>query len=310
MATKLTATHGEARKPLTVPLWRRRSIQRTAQATISYLLLITIGFAIVLPIAWMLTAALRADEELVFTLPPSWFPTTSWHFENFWRSFMIEGFPLWRYALNTIFLVVINVIGQCIACSMVAYPFARLRFVGQNVLFTILISTMLIPYPVTLVPQFLLYNAINWTNTYLPLTVPAFSGGAFLIFLVRQYMRSIPPELDDAALIDGCNRFQTYWRIILPLSSPVLVVVVIFTFLDVWNDFMGPLIYLNDQSKFTLAIGLQYFKQSVGTGGQAYRVEWNLLMAATLVSILPVLIVYFAAQNKLIGGISSVGIKG
>ena len=297
-------------KRLSIPLWQRQSVQRTVRAVVVYTILVVFSLVILAPISWMLAAALKPDDELVFTLPPTWFPTTFWHFENFWRSFVIKAYPLWRYTLNTMFLVVVNVVGLVLSCSVVAYPFARIRFPGRSALFTILIATMLIPYPVVLVPQFLLYNYIKWVGTYLPLTVPAFAGSAYLIFLVRQYMRSLPPELDDAARIDGCGHFGIFTRIIMPLCSPVLVVVAIFTFLNNWNDFMGPLIYLNKQKMFTLAIGLQYFKQSLGTGGEIYRVDWNLLMAATLVSILPVLILYFAAQDKLIGGIASVGIKG
>ncbi len=294
-----------------VAVWRRQSVQRTTKAISCYLLLIAIGALIVMPISWMLTAALKADQEVVFTLPPSWFPTTSWHVENFYRSFVVPAFPLWRYTLNTVFLTVVNVIGQVVSCSLVAFAFARLRFPAHGVLFTILIATMLIPYPVTLVPQFLLYNAIRWTGSYLPLTVPAFAGSAYLIFLVRQYMRSIPTELDDAARIDGCGYWGIYRRIVLPLASPALVVVAIFTFMDEWNDFMGPLIYLNKPSMYTLAVGLLSFKESVGLEwGNTYKVNWNLMMAATLVSIMPVLVVYFAAQDRLIGGIASVGIKG
>ena len=298
-----------------VPVWKLRSVRQTIKAIFCYAMLIGVGLIIVLPISWMLTAALKGDDETVFTLPPSWIPTTSWHFENFYRSFVIAAYPLWRYTLNTIFLVVVNVIGRLFSCALVAYPFARLRFPGRDFLFSIMIATMLIPYPVILVPQFLLYNAIGWYGTYLPLIVPAFTGGAYLVFLVRQYMRSIPLELDDAARIDGCSYFGIFWRIILPLSGPVLVVVMVFTFLGVWNDFMGPLVYLVRQEQFTLAVGLQYFKESVhggqGTGvSNVYNIKWNLMMAATLLSILPVLAVYFSVQNQLIGGIASVGIKG
>ena len=283
-------------------------------AAISYTILVSIGLIIIPPITWMLAAALRSDDDLIFTLPPAWFPTTSWHFENFYRAFVQPAFPLWRYTVNTIFLVVVSVVGQVLSCSIVAYPFARLRVPGKNFLFNVMIGTMLIPYPVTLIPQFLLYFRIGWYGTYLPLIVPTFTGSAYLTFLVRQYMRSIPLELDDAARIDGCGFFSIFWRIIVPLSGPVLVVVMIFTFLGTWNDFMGPLIYLTDQDQFTLAIGLQYFKESHGWQSSAltetYKIRWNLMMAATLASILPVLVVYFAAQKKLIGGIASVGLKG
>ena len=292
-------------------LWGRKSVRRIVTATVCYAILAGIGLLICMPISWMLGAALKGDKETIFTIPPTWIPTTSWHWENFYRSMVIPAYPLWRYTLNTLFLVGANMLGALLSCSVVAYPFARLRFPGQNFLFSVMIATMLIPYPVVLVPQFLLYKTIGWYGTYLPLIVPSFTGGAYLTFLVRQYMRSIPAELDDASRIDGCNYYQTFLRLILPLSGPVLVVVVIFTFLWTWNDFMGPLIYLSRQEQFTLAVGLQYFKEQVGRYlGTQYSIKWNLMMAATLISIFPVLILYFAVQEKLIGGIASVGLKG
>jgi ABC-type glycerol-3-phosphate transport system permease component len=167
----------------------------------------------------------------------------------------------------------------------------------------LMIATMMIPYQVTLIPTFLLFKALGWINTYLPLTVPSFAGGAFYIFLMRQYMMTIPLELDDAARIDGCNRFQVLWRILVPLCKPPLTLVIVFTFLGVWNDFMGPLIFLNEATKYPLAIGLNLLQSRTGT-------EWNVLMAASLMAVVPVLVIYFFAQQHIIGGIASVGLKG
>jgi multiple sugar transport system permease protein len=211
--------------------------------------------------------------------------------------------PFLRYTFNTLLIVAGNIVGTLISCSLVAYAFARLRFRGSVLLFNILIITMLIPWQVLMIPQFLMFHSIGWYGTYLPLIVPSFAGNAFFIFLIRQYMRSFPRDLDESARIDGCNYWQIFWYIILPLSLPVLAVCAVFVFQGVWNDLLGPLIYLDSNNKFTLAIGLANMVTRSGT-------EWNLLMAANLITIIPMVVVYFFAQDKLIGGIASVGLKG
>jgi multiple sugar transport system permease protein len=285
----------------------RKSVRRVAHALLVYSILIGLGFIVLLPLSWMLTAALKGRGEAVFTVPVSWFPTGSLYFENFWIVMTNPAYPLWRPLVNTLFLVCINIIGVVISNTLVAYAFARLNFPYKEFLFRVLILTMLMPYVVLLIPQFLLFNTLGWYGTYLPLWVPSFFGSAFYIFITRQYMRSFPKDLDDAARIDGANHLQIYWHIILPLSKPVITVMAIFTFQDVWNDFQGPLIYLNDASKFTLAIGLNYFNQSSFSAGVATT---NLLMAGALLSVIPILVLYFALQKQLIGGIASLGLKG
>jgi ABC-type glycerol-3-phosphate transport system permease component len=196
-----------------------------------------------------------------------------------------------------------NVVGSLFSCSLVAYGFARLRFRAKETLFTVLIITMLIPWQVTMIPTFLMFHKLGWYGTYLPLIVPSFFGSAFFIFLIRQYMRTLPIELDEAARIDGCGFFQTYWNIILPLVLPVLTVVIVFQFLGAWGDLLGPLIYLDNNSKFTVAIGLANFATRADPNN-------NLLMAANLIMMIPPLLVFFFAQEQLIGGIASVGLKG
>jgi multiple sugar transport system permease protein len=195
------------------------------------------------------------------------------------------------------------VAGELFAVTLVAYGFARLRFPGRSILFLMMLSTLMIPYHVTLVPRFILFSKLGWINTYLPLTVPAFTGSSFLIFLMRQYMMTIPFDLDEAAYIDGANRFDVFWRIILPLSRPALVLVVVFTFVGVWNDFLQPLIYLNDPQLFTVSLGLSFFQGTRET-------NWNLLMAGSLLATIPPLLLFFFAQRQLIGGISIEGLKG
>jgi ABC-type glycerol-3-phosphate transport system permease component len=292
----------------TPSFWRRGSVQRILFALVLYALLIGIGSVVLLPLTWMLTAALRGDGEVVFTIPVSWLPTTSFHFENFWRVLIYPSYPLWQPTLNTLLLVALNIVGTLLSNSLVAYAFARLRFRGKEFLFRLVILTMLMPGVILLVPSFLLFNALGWYGTYLPLWVPSFFASAFFIFITRQYMRAFPKDLDDAARIDGCGYFGIFWRIILPLSKPVLTVMAVFTFQGVWNDFTGPLIYLSDASQFTLAIALDYFRRSAFSSVSANTT--NLVMAAALLSVIPMLLLYFFAQKQLIGGIASVGLKG
>lgn len=284
---------------------RRRApnAQRIVHAAFVYGLLSLLGLFILLPIGWMLTAALKPDTAPVFTTPPQFFPTQYWEWDTFVRVLTNPDEPYLRYAINTGFLVLVNVIGAVASSSLIAYAFARLRFRGSRVLFGLLLATMLLPAPVLLIPQFLVFFHLGWFDTYLPLTVPAFLGNAFFIFLLRQYMRTIPRELDEAARIDGASHWAIYRHIILPLSAPALTVVAVFTFLGVWNDFFGPLLYLNDPDSYTVAVALATKVSRIGT-------EWNQLMAANLIAIVPPLIIYFLAQKRLIGGIASVGIRG
>ena len=277
--------------------------QRLVGLALAYGVLLLLSAFILLPLGWMLTVALKPDNTPYFTIPPEWFPTQHWRWENFPRALFDSVQPFLRYTFNTLLIVAGNIVGTLISCSLVAYAFARLRFRGSAPLFDILIITMLIPWQVLMIPQFLMFHSIGWYGTYLPLIVPSFAGNAFYIFLIRQYMRSFPRDLDESARIDGCNFWQIFWYIILPLSLPVLAVCAVFVFQGVWNDLLGPLIYLDSNNKFTLAIGLANMVTRSGT-------KWNLLMAANLITIIPMVVVYFFAQDKLIGGIASVGLKG
>ena len=281
---------------------RRYKVRRISYKVLMYALLLGLCSFIMLPVGWMLTAALKPDLEPVFTPTPEWFPSEFWEWDNF-RRVLTETYPFFRYMVNTMIIVIGNILGVIISCSLVGFAFARLRFRGSKVLFYILIVTMLIPWQALMVPQFLFFVKIGWYGTYLPLIVPSFTGTAFFIFLIRQYMRTIPKDLDDAARVDGLNTWQIFWRIILPLSTPVLTVCAVFTFLWSWNNLLGPLIYLDSGDKFTVALGLANLVSRADT-------PWNLTMAANLVTILPTVIVYFFVQKKLIGGIASVGLKG
>lgn len=265
----------------------------------NYTALIVFALMFMVPFYAMISTALKTEEQL-FQIPPAWIPHPfAW--ENFVQVF--KEVPFGRFILNSAFLVTVNVIGQVLSTSLVAYGFSRFRFWGRDTLFVILLATLMIPKQVVLVPQFILFARLGWVNTYLPLTVPAFMGSAFLIFMVRQYMMSIPLDLDEAAMIDGASRWQILWRIIFPIAMPVLLLVIIFTFVDVWNDFMGPLIYLNDPLKFTVSLGLSFFQGAKST-------SWHLLMAAVMMAMIPPITLFLIAQKRLLGGIASAGIKG
>lgn len=227
------------------------------------------------------------------------------HLENFPRSLSQPGMEFGRFFKNTLLIVVFTVFGATLSAALCAYGFARLRFRGREPLFVLLLATMMIPGQVTMIPVYVMFKELRWINTFLPLIVPAwFGGGAFSIFLLRQFFRSIPLEMEEAARMDGASPLATWWRIILPLSLPAMATVAIFTFMGSWNDFMGPLIYLNDTEKFTLALGLNLFKGQYGTDTP------HLMMAATLIVLSPVLLLFFFAQKHFIQGIVISGVKG
>lgn len=264
-----------------------------------YIFMTALAIFFMIPVFWMLSTALK-ERSQVLAWPPQWIPQDP-QWDNFVKA--MTSHRLGRCALNSAFLVVLNIVGQLLSVPVIAYAFARLRFPGRNALFILVISTMMIPYQAKMIPLFALYHWLGLIDTYWPLILPAFFGEAFFIFLVRQYMMTIPRELDDAARIDGAGTWTILYRVILPLCKPPMVLVIVYTFLWVWNDFLRPLIYLNDANKFTMQIGLAMFKMR-------FSVQWDLFMAATLVSLLPCLVIYFLVQRQLIGGIASVGLKG
>ena len=211
--------------------------------------------------------------------------------------------PLWTYVYNSVFLVALNIAGQVIGSSLVAFAFARLRWPGRDFCFVMVLATLMIPPQVTMIPVFLIFRQVGWYNTLQPLWVPSFAGAAFFIFLLRQFMRGIPADLEDSAKIDGCGYAGIYMRIILPLVRPALATIGIFTFMNVWNDFMGPLIYLSDQELYPLSLGLfalQTFQAS----------NFALMMAASVLMTLPVIALFFLAQRQFIQGIALTGMKG
>lgn len=254
----------------------------------------------ILPFVWMVSTSFKASEE-VLRFPPIWIPA-SLRFENYIEPW--SRLPFSTYYKNTITVVAFNLVGTLLSSSLVAFGFARLRFRGRNILFLILLSTMMLPSQVTLVPTYYLFAKLGWVNSLRPLIVPVFFGSAFNIFLLRQFAMTVPLELDDAAKIDGCGFFATYWRIVMPLMRPALGVIAIFQFTNDWNDFFSALIYLNSPKHFTIALGLRTLQSTI------LYVPMQQVMAMTLVTMIPVLAVFLIAQRKFIQGIVITGVKG
>ncbi|RIK36766.1 MAG: sugar ABC transporter ATP-binding protein [Chloroflexi bacterium] len=252
------------------------------------------------PLLWLLSSSFK-DTARIFIYPPQWIPDP-WRTENYSKVF--EQIPFVRFYWNTILVTGLAVAGQIVSASLVAFGFARLRFPGRDLLFLVLLSTIMIPYHVTLIPTFVLFRLLGWLDTYAPLILPYWlGGGAFYVFLLRQFYMRLPLELDDAARIDGASTFGIYWRVILPQAKPALGVVAVFTFLSHWNDFFNPLIYLNTTEKYTLALGINLFRGYQTT-------QWNLLMAASVMVTVPCILLYAFAQRYFIQGIVFTGLKG
>jgi multiple sugar transport system permease protein len=231
-----------------------------------------------------------------------------WRWENYGKAITYKArvlgyIPFERYARNTLYIAVLSVIGTVLSNALVAYGFARINWPGRDIAFAVTIATMMIPFPVLMVPTYVIFKTLGWVGTPKPLWVPAFFGSAFNIFLLRQFFLSLPTELSDAARIDGCSEFRIFKDVLLPLAKPALAVVALFNFMHVWNDFLGPLIYLTDQKSYTLAYGLQaYQSQHGGT-------QWPLLMAAATIVVAPVIVLFFLAQKTFIQGITVTGMK-
>lgn len=253
-----------------------------------------------MPFLWMISSSLKLETR-VFEFPPSLIPNPI-RFENYVEALVYKPFDI--YLRNTMFIVALNEIAILISASFCAYGFARIRFPGRNFWFAVVLGTMMLPSVVTMIPTFVIFSRLKWLDSYLPLTVPyLFGGEAFNIFLLRQFFRTIPEELADAARIDGCSEYRIWWNLFMPLAKPALTTVAIFTFLNAWNDFMGPLLYLNSPDKFTVSLGLATF-QSV------LRTRWDLLMAATSAMTLPVLAIFFMGQRYFVKGVVLTGLKG
>jgi multiple sugar transport system permease protein len=277
--------------PRRVPRWSRALV---------WFLLLSGSLLMTLPFLWMVSTSLKETAQ-VWVFPPQWLPNPV-RWQNYTEALTI--LPFGRYALNTLIITVVTTVGVVLTSSLCAYGFARLQFPGRDLIFMIVLTAIMIPYAVLLIPHYIMFRYLGWIDTYLPLTVPVwFGGGAFNIFLLRQFFRTIPAELSDAARIDGSSELGIYWRIIMPLAGPALAAVAIFTVLNAWNDFLGPLVYISSQDKFTLALGLAQFRG-------LYATQWQYLMAASTVVVVPTLVLFFLAQRYFIQGVVLTGLKG
>lgn len=275
--------------------WFRRLVHHT----LTYLLLSVMAVAFIAPFLWMVSTSLK-DPKNIFSFPPQWIPNpVRWsNYKDAWTTL-----PFTLFLRNTLIITGNNVLASVLSSALVAYSFGRLRARFRDALFLLVLATMMVPFEVTMVPVFVLWSKLGFTNTFVPLMLPAWFGAPFYIFLLRQFFMGIPYELDDAATIDGCSNWGIFGRIILPLSKPALAAVAIFAFVGNWNNFLGPLIYLNSMDRYTLAVGLNMMRNT------QYGTKIHLLLAASTVTVLPVIILYFSAQKYFIQGVTLTGIK-
>ncbi len=304
---------------------------RVLQRFLIYAMLVLGSITFLVPLLWMISTGLKPIDQTM-SMPPQWFPYSFYverngvlteisksEAENYpadkiirkvsprWSNFVnaikaMKHFSL--YLKNTLILCILTVVGTVMSSALAAYGFSRVEWRGRDKIFVLALATMMVPFPVTMVPMYCLFRWLGWIGTLKPLWVGSFFAGAFNVFLLRQFFMTIPKDLSEAARIDGCSEFRIFWQIILPLCRPALMVVALFQFMYTWNDFLGPLIYLTDEKDFTLALGLQAFQSQHG------GTEWHYLMAASTLVALPIIVLFFFTQKSFIEGISMTGLKG
>jgi multiple sugar transport system permease protein len=258
-----------------------------------------LSLAFLTPLLWMISTALKPVEETM-KMPPVFIPShPQWH--NFVEA--VQAIPFFRYLLNTVIVCILGTSGAVVSSAMVAYGFSFLRWRGRDVFFALTLATMMVPFPVIMVPLYGVFRTLGWIGTLQPLWVPDFFGGAFNIFLIRQFFMGIPKDLLDSARIDGCSEWDVFWRIVVPIAKPVLIVVGVFHLIFNWNDFLGPLIYLTKQETFTISLGLQFFQSQHG------GTQWHLLMAASTLVMLPIFLLFLVGQRTIVRGITMTGLK-
>ncbi|WP_428321317.1 carbohydrate ABC transporter permease [Paenibacillus dendritiformis] len=277
---------------------RRSSASRSFRSIVKHGLLMLAGLFFLGPFAYLLLTSVKSIDE-IFAVPFVWWPE-----RFYWGNYSnaVNAIPFFQYTLNTVFISLMCVLGELLAAPLVAYGFARIPFKGRNVLFLIMMGTIMLPSQTTMIPLYVLYNKMDLVNSFWPLILPAFFGAAYYIFLLRQFFMGIPYELTESAKIDGASEFRIYWQMILPLSKPALFTVGLLVFLGSWKDYQMPLIYLNDPAKWTLSVGLKAF---IGE----YNIEWGMLMAAAALFTIPIVMLYFFVQKVFIQGITLTGMK-
>lgn len=276
------------------------SVRKLASSAVLYAILVVLSLIFTLPLLWMVTTSLK-EQGQVFQVPPVWIPDPV-RWDNYQEA--AHRAPLWLWLHNTATITVLATVGNVLTASMVGFGFARLRFPGRDVLFILLLSTMMLPPVVTMVPKFILFKSIGWNDTLYPLIVPSYFGvNAFNVFLVRQYYLTIPLDMDEAARIDGASSWKVWWNILVPLSTPVLVAVAIFSFVQHWNEFLDPLVFLHSEQLKTLSLGLRAFVNPNDA-------SWHITMAASMWLIVPMIVIFFIGQRHFIQGAAMSGITG
>jgi multiple sugar transport system permease protein len=284
---------------MTAATYRRPQLTKIARRLVAHLFLLVGASFFIFPLVFLVSTSLKASRQIA-KFPPELIPNP-WIWRNFSDVFIYA--PMHLYFVNTLRIVIPSLVGATITSSLAAYAFARIKAPGGDVIFVILLSTMMLPGVVTLIPTYIIFSKIGWVGTFRPLVIPTLAGSPFFIFLLRQFFMTIPMDLEDAALIDGCGRFRIWLSIMMPLAMPALATVSVFAFMGAWNDYMGPLIYLANRMQYTLSLGLQVFVSNHGA-------EWGMLMAASTMMVLPVIALFFFAQKSFIQGITMTGIKG
>jgi multiple sugar transport system permease protein len=268
---------------------------------VRHVLLAAGGIVMLYPLLWLVSSSFKPNDVVFRDLslwPSAWAPA---NYADGWSA-LPEPFGV--YLANSFVIVVISIVGNLLSCSLAAYGFARLHFTGRRLFFSLMLSTMMLPGHVLVIPQYVLFDRLGWLNTYYPLLVPHFlATNAFYIFLMVQFMRSLPTELDDAARMDGCGPFRTFWKVIMPLCMPAFATTAIFTFISVWNEFFGPLLYLTDPQLYTVPLALRQFMDSEGQS------QWGQMFAMSFVSLAPVIGFFIAGQRYLVQGIATTGLK-
>lgn len=280
--------------------WRHnRLIQDRIKRSIAYFFVFIMAVAYIFPLYWLIVTALKTDVEIFQQPPPIFPPDPQW--QNFGES--TTYIPFWRYMWNTVAISGLTVLGTVLSCTFIAYGFARIQWPGRNIVFLIYLSTIMLPSQVTLIPLYLIFRDLGWVGTFLPLVVPHFFGSALYVFLLRQFLLTIPQELSDAARIDGASELSILWHVMIPLMRPALAVVALFTFVQTYRDFLGPLIYLQNQQDWTISLGLKLFQNMYGA-------QWQLMMAASTLAMLPTILLFFFTQKTFVRGIALTGLKG
>ncbi|WP_420490589.1 carbohydrate ABC transporter permease [Neobacillus niacini] len=294
------ATNQHSPQPLILKKKKRRFSVVLKKSILPHAILMSVGFLFLVPFLWLFLTSLKTPDE-IFAIPPKWLPS-EWQWSNYTDA--TQAIPFFKYIWNTVVICLFSVAGQLLSAPLVAYGFAKMKFKGRNVLFYIMMATMILPYQVTMIPLYVLYTKMGIVENAptLPLILPNFFGAAFYIFLLRQFFMGIPNEYSESAKMDGASEFRIYWQIILPLSKPVLFTVALLTFLAAWSDYLGPLIYLNDPETWTLSLGLRGF---IGSN----QIDWSMLMASATMFTVPIVILYFFVQRQFIEGISMTGFK-